>query len=104
MNRIKSLLVNVVISIISVTITLILVSFTASNKDDLNHLKKSNKFKYELIQHQEKLINYQDEMINSLEYTLWNEYNDDCAQFDGDEQYNINKEKNIIDSLNNSQL
>ena len=26
------------------------------------------------------------------------------SQFDGDEQYNINKEKNIIDSLYKSQL
>ena len=64
-------------------------------------LDKQNK---ELIYHQQKLVNYQNEMINSLEYTLWNEYNDDCAQFDGDEQYNINKEKNIIDSLYKSQL
>lgn len=103
MNKIKSLTINVIVSIISITATLTLVSFTVFNKNKLEHLKESNNFKYELIQHQQKLIDYQDVMIKSLSDVLWNEYNDDCAQFDGEEQDNIIIEKNIIDSLYNSQ-
>ncbi len=72
-------------------------------KED-QHLKEANEFKRELIQHQQKLIEYQDTMINSLANTLWNEYNDDCAQFDGEEQDNIIEEKQIIDSLYNTQM
>lgn len=103
MNKIKSLAINVVVSIVSIAATLILVSFTTSNKDCVEHLKESNKFKYELIQHQQKLIKYQDIMISSLGDVLWNEYGYDLPQFDGEEQDNIDIEKQIIDSLYKSQ-
>lgn len=58
MNKRNSLAINFVVSAISIVVTLILVSFTSSDKDSLEHLKESNKFKYELIQHQQKLIKY----------------------------------------------
>lgn len=103
MNKIKSLAINVIVSIVSIAATLTLVSFTTSNKNGVEHLKESNKFKYELIQHQQKLIEYQDVMINELADVLWNNYNYDCPQFDGEEQDNINNEKEIIDSLYKSQ-
>ena len=103
MNRIKSLAINFVVAFISITATLTLVSFTTSDKDYVEHLKESNKFKYELIQHQQKLIKYQDVMISSLGNVLWNEYSYDLPQFDGEEQDNIDIEKQIIDSLYKSQ-
>lgn len=103
MKKSNSLAINFVVSAISIVITLILVSFTTSNKNDVEHLKESNKFKYELIQHQQKLIEYQDVMINELADVLWDDYNYDCPQFDGKEQDNINNEKEIIDSLYKSQ-
>lgn len=103
MNKRNSLAINFVISAISIVVTLLLVSFTSSDKDSLEHLKESNKFKYELIQHQQKLIKYQDVMISTLGDVLWNEYGYDLPQFDGEEQDNIDIEKEIIDSLYKSQ-
>lgn len=103
MNKSNSLAINFVVSAISIVVTLILMSFTTSDKDDVEHLKESNKFKYELIQHQQKLIKYQDVMISSLGDVLWNEYGYDLPQFDGEEQDNIDIEKEIIDSLYKSQ-
>lgn len=103
MNKRNSLAINFVVSAISIIVTLILVSFTSSDKDNLEHLKESNKFKYELIQHQQKLIKYQDAMISTLGDVLWNEYGYDLPQFDGEEQDNIDIEKEIIDSLYKSQ-
>ena len=103
MNKIKSLAINVVVSIVSIAVTITLVSFTKSDKDGVEHLKELNKFKYELIQHQQKLIKYQDIMISSLGDVLWNEYGYDLPQFDGEEQDNIDIEKQIIDSLYKSQ-
>lgn len=91
-----------IICISTLALTGICVGLLFPTKDD-QHLKEANEFKYKLIQHQQKLIEYQDIMINELANTLWNEYNDDCAQFDGEEQDNINNEKQIIDSLYNSQ-
>lgn len=99
MKKSNSLAINFVVSAISIIATLILVSFTTSNKNGVEHLKESNKFKYELIQHQQKLIEYQDVMIDELADVLWDDYNYDCPQFDGEEQDNINNEKEIIDSL-----
>lgn len=103
MNKSNSLAINFVVSVISIVTTLILVSFTTSDKDSVEHLKETNKFKYELIQHQQKLIKYQDVMISSLGDVLWNEYGYDLPQFDGEEQDNIDIEKQIIDSLYKSQ-
>ena len=80
-----------------------IINITTSDKDDVEHLKESNKFKYELIQHQQKLIKYQDVMISSLGDVLCNEYGYDLPQFDGEEQDNIDIEKEIIDSLYKSQ-
>lgn len=91
-----------IIVIGTLALTCVIVGLLYPTKED-QHLKEANEFKYELIQHQQKLIEYQDTMINSLANTLWNEYNDDCAQFDGEEQDNINEEKQIIDSLYNTQ-
>lgn len=103
MNKIKSLAINFAVSFVSIAATLTLISFTTSDKDSLEHLKESNKFKHELIQHQQKLIEYQDIMISSLGDVLWNEYNYDLPQFDGQEQDNIDIEKEVIDSLYKSQ-
>lgn len=95
MNKIKSLAINFAVSLVSIAATLTLVSFTTSNKDI--------KTKCELIQHQQKLIKYQDIMISSLGDVLWNQYNYDLPQFDGQEQDNIDFEKEVIDSLYKSQ-
>ena len=103
MKKSNSLAINLVVSAISIVVTLILVSFTPSRDNGGEHLKEANKFKYELIQHQQKLIEYQDVMINELADVLWDDYNYDCPQFDGEEQDNINNEKEIIDSLYKSQ-
>lgn len=103
MNKIKSLIINFAVYFVSIAATLTLVSFTTSDKDSLEYLKESNKFKHELIQHQQKLIKYQDIMISSLGDVLWNEYNYDLPQFDGQEQDNIDIEKEVIDSLYKSQ-
>ena len=46
MNKNNSLAINFVVSVISIIVTLILVSFTTSDKDGVEHLKESNKFKY----------------------------------------------------------
>ena len=42
-------------------------------------------------------------MISSLGDVLWNQYNYDLPQFDGQEQDNIDFEKEVIDSLYKSQ-
>lgn len=103
MNKIKSLTINFAVSLVSIAATLTLVSFTTSDKDSVEHLKEFNEFKQELIYHQQKLIDYQNVMINTLRNVLWNDYDYDLPQLDGQEQDDIDFEKEVIDSLYKSQ-
>ncbi len=103
MNKIKSLVINFAVSFVSIAATLTLVSFTTSDKDSVEHLKESNEFKQELIYHQQKLIDYQNVMINTLKNVLWNDYDYDLPQLDGQEQDDIDFEKEVIDSFYKSQ-
>ncbi len=91
-----------IIVIGTLVLTSVCVGLLYPTKED-QHLKEANEFKRELIYHQQKLIDYQTIMINSLADTLWREYNDDCAQFDGEEQDKILEQQQIIDSLYNTQ-
>ena len=72
--------------------------------EDYEFLKEANSFKYELIQHQDSLINYQKTMINELANHLWEEHDCDIPQFDGILKDNIDYEEQYLDSLYNIQL
>lgn len=72
--------------------------------DDYKFLNKANSFKYELVQHQDSLINYQRTMIDTLANHLWEEHNCDIPQFDGELKINIDYEEQYLDSLYNIQL
>ena len=72
--------------------------------DDYEFLKEANSFKYELIQHQNSLINYQKTMIKELANHLWEEHDCDIPQFDGILKDNIDYEEQYLDSLYNKEL
>ena len=72
--------------------------------DDYEFLNKADSFKYELIQHQDSLINYQRTMIDELANHLWNEHNCDIPQFDGELKDNIDYEEQYLNNLYNTQL
>ena len=71
---------------------------------DYKFLNEANSFKYELIQHQDSLINYQKTMINELANHLWEEHDCDIPQFDGILKDNIDYEEQYLDSLYNKEL
>lgn len=73
-------------------------------QDNYEFLNEADSFKYELIQHQDSLINYQRTMINDLANHLWNEHDCDIPQFDGELKDNIDYEEQYLDSLYNTQL
>lgn len=72
--------------------------------EDYKFLKEANSFKYELIQHQDSLINYQKTMIKELANHLWEEHDCDIPQFDGILKDNIDYEEQYLDSLYNKEL
>ena len=72
--------------------------------DDYKFLNEANSFKYELVQHQDSLINYQRMMIDNLANHLWEEHDCDIPQFDGELKDNIDYEEQYLDSLYNTQL
>lgn len=67
-------------------------------------LKEANEFKYELIQHQDSIIQYQYNLINDMDKHLEEEHNCDNPIFDGDDYYFMKEQQQIIDSLYNTQL
>ena len=72
--------------------------------NNYNSLQEANFFKYELIQHQDSLINYQRTMIKELANHLQDEHDCDIPQFDGELKDNIQLEEEYLDSLYNTQL
>ena len=72
--------------------------------NDYKFLNEANNFKYELVQHQDSLINYQRIMIDTLANHLWEEHNCDIPQFNGELKINIDYEEQYLDSLYNTQL
>ena len=78
-----------------------------SIKDEYNNynsLQEANSFKYELLQHQDSLINYQRIMIKELAKHLQDEHDCDIPQFDDNLNDNIQFEEEYLDSLYNTQL
>uniref|UniRef100_A0AAU8MK20 Uncharacterized protein n=1 Tax=Geladintestivirus 6 TaxID=3233138 RepID=A0AAU8MK20_9CAUD len=92
------------IRIIIICLSIYTIYCTNRYYDDYKILNENNSFKYELLQHQDSLINYQRTMIDDLANHLWKEYNFDIPQFDGDLKDNIDYEEQYIDSLYNTQL
>ena len=89
-----------------ITICLSIYTIHCINKQYNNYefLKEANSFKYELIQHQDSLINYQKTMIKELANHLWEEHDCDIPQFDGILKDNIDYEEQYLDSLYNKEL
>ena len=86
---------------------LLLICTIYSIKDEYNNynsLQEADSFKYEVLQHQNSLINYQRNMIKELANYLQNEHNCDIPQFDGELKDNIQFDEEYIDSLYNTQL
>ena len=102
----KTFIFGYVTAIRLLAISLSIYSIYCINKqyDDYKFLNEANSFKYELIQHQDSLINYQRIMIDTLANHLWEEHNCDIPQFDGDLKINIDYEEQYLDSLYNTQL
>lgn len=63
---------------------------------------KNVKHNLELIQHQDSLITYQNDMIIELFNHLWYQHDCDLPQFDGQLKDKIDYEKFILDSLYNN--
>lgn len=93
-----------VIRILTICLSLDTIYCINKQYNDYEFLNKSNSFKYELIQHQDSLINYQRIMISNLTNHLWNEHDCDISQFDGKLKDKIDYEEQYIDSLYNIQL
>ena len=92
------------IRILAISLSIYAIYYINKQYDDYKFLNKANNFKYELLQHQDSLINYQRNMINDLANHLWEEHDCDIPQFDSDLKYNIDYEEQYIDSLHNTQL
>lgn len=77
------------------------VIFVSLNKQDkqIQKLQQLNGRQQQIIQHQNLLITHQSSLLDDLANTLWDEYNDDLPQLDGDTQDKILEETEIIDSL-----
>lgn len=93
--KLKSL-IPIILSICSI---IALFSFISINKVKIQKLEHLNQQQQEIIQHQGLLIIHQSTMIDDLANTLWDKYDDDLPQFDGDTQDKILEETEIIDSL-----
>lgn len=93
-----------VIRILTMCLSLLAIYYINRQYEDYDFLKEANSFKYELIQHQDSLINYQKTMINELANHLWEEHDCDIPQFDGILKDNIDYEEQYLDSLYNKEL
>lgn len=94
MTKFKAIIL-VIIAICSVTI---FVFFNKQNKQ-IQQLQQLTEHQQQIIQHQNLLIIHQNTLMDDLANTLWDEYNDDLPQLDGDTQDKILEETEIIDSL-----
>lgn len=93
-----------IIRILTTCLSICIIYYIDKQHNDYEFLNESNNFKYELLQHQDSLINYQRIMIDTLANHLWEEYNCDIPQFDGELKINIDYEEQYLDSLYNIQL
>ena len=92
------------IRLLAISLSICSICYINKQYDDYKFLNKANNFKYELVQHQDSLINYQHIMIDTLANDLWEEHNCDIPQFDGKLKINIDYEEQYLDSLYNTQL
>lgn len=93
-----------VVRIMVTCLSICTIIYVNDEHKDYEAVKDANMFKYELVLHQDSLINYQRTMIDDLANTLWHDYNDDLPQFDGDLKDRIDFEEQYLDSLYNTQL
>lgn len=93
-----------IIRILTTCLSICIIYYIDKQHNDYEFLNESNNFKYELLQHQDSLINYQRIMIDTLANHLWEEHNCDIPQFDGELKINIDCEEQYLDSLYNTQL
>ena len=92
------------IRILAICLSICTIYSIKDEYNNYNSLQESNSFKYEVLQHQDSLINYQRNMIKELANHLQNEHNCDIPQFDGELKDNIQFEEEYLDSLYNTQL
>lgn len=92
------------IRILAICLSIITIYSIKDEYNNYNSLQESNSFKYELLQHQDSLINYQRTMIKELVNHMQDEHNCDIPQFDGELKDNIQFEEEYLDSLYNTQL
>ena len=92
------------IRILAICLSICTIYSIKDEYNNYNSLQEANLFKYELLQHQDSLINYQRNMIKELANYLQNEHNCNIPQFDGKLKDNIQFEEEYLDSLYNTQL
>lgn len=92
------------IRVLTICLSIYIIHYVDEQYEDYEFLKEANSFNYELIQHQDSLINYQKTMINELANHLWEEHDYDIPQFDGILKDNIDYEEQYLDSLYNKEL
>ena len=92
------------IRILAICLSIITIYSIKDEYNNYNQLQEANSFKYELLQHQDSLINYQRTMIKELVNHLQDEHDCDIPQFDGELKDNIQFEEEYLDSLYNIQL
>lgn len=92
------------IRILAICLSICTIYSIKDEYNNYNSLQESNSFKYELLQHQDSLINYQKDMIKELANHLQDEHDCDIPQFDGELKDNIQFEEEYLDSLYNTQL
>ena len=92
------------IRILAICLSIITIYSIKDKYNNYNLLQEANSFKYELLQHQDNLINYQKDMIKELTNHLQDNHDCDIPQFDGELKDNINYEEQYLDSLYNTQL
>ena len=93
-----------VIRLLAICLSIYTIYYIDNQHDDYKVLNEANSFKYELVQHQDSLINYQRTMIDNLAKHLWEKHDCDIPQFDGELKDNIDYEEQYLDSLYNTQL
>lgn len=92
------------IRILAICLSICTIYSIKDEYNNYNSLQESNSFKYELLQHQDSLINYQKDMIKELANHLQDEHDCDIPQFDGELKDNIQFEEEYLDNLYNTQL
>lgn len=87
----------------AICLSILTIWYINKQHDDYEFLNEANNFKYELIKHQDNLINYQRTMIDNLVNHLYETHDCDIPQFDGNLKDDIDYEEQYLDSLYNTQ-